>query len=129
MAKDYLPIFTQLKDRPCLVVGGGGVAERKVRELLNAGAIIEVVSLNATTGLDVLAANADINLRKGAFQEADLDNNWLVIAATDDRELNTRIALAAERRLQAGVPGATRKLQDLHMSLPHGPDQSHRELS
>jgi len=98
MAKDYLPIFTQLKDRPCLVVGGGGVAERKVRELLNAGAIIEVVSLNATTGLDVLAANADINLRKGAFQEADLDNNWLVIAATDDRELNTRIALAAERR-------------------------------
>ncbi len=98
MTMNHLPIFVQLKDRPCLVIGGGSVAERKVRELLDAGAIVKVVSLTATTGLDALARNEAINLRKDAFREADLDHNWLVMAATDDHELNTRIALAAERR-------------------------------
>ncbi len=98
MTMDHLPIFVQLKDRSCLIVGGGSVAERKVHELLDTGAIVKVVSLTATTGLDALAANGDIDLRKDVFREADLDHNWLIVAATDNRELNTRIALAAERR-------------------------------
>ncbi|MFL2546862.1 MAG: siroheme synthase CysG [Candidatus Rariloculaceae bacterium] len=95
---DHLPIFVQLKDRPCLVVGGGSVAERKVRELVEAGASVTVVSPAATAGLQGLADDGTITLRRDEFREKDLDQRWLVVAATNDRSLNNRIALAAERR-------------------------------
>ena len=44
----YYPIFVEMKDRPCVVVGGGIVAERKVEALLNAGATITVISPSLT---------------------------------------------------------------------------------
>ncbi len=95
---DHLPIFVQLADRPCLVVGGGAVAERKVRELIEAGAVVTVVSPTATAGLEQLNDAGQIELRAEAFTEAHLEDHWLVVAATADRPLNTHIARAAKNR-------------------------------
>ncbi len=95
---DHLPIFVQLLDRPCLVVGGGAVAERKVRELIEAGAVVTVVSPAVTTGLEQLGDAGRIHLKAEAFAETHLEDHWLIVAATDDQELNTRVAQAAERK-------------------------------
>ncbi len=95
---DHLPIFVQLLDRPCLVVGGGAVAERKVRELIEAGAIVTVVSPTVTAGLERLGDAGRIHLRAETFTEAHLEDHWLIVAATDNRELNTRVARAAESK-------------------------------
>ncbi len=95
MTMDHLPIFVELLDRPCLVVGGGAVAERKVRELIDAGAVVTVVSPTVTAGLERLGDDGRIQLRAEAFTEAHLEDHWLVVAATADRELNTRVAGAA----------------------------------
>ena len=93
---DHLPIFVELEGRRCLVVGGGAVAERKVRELIEAGAVVTVVSPTVTAGLEQLADAGRIHLQPESFQENQLGEYWLVVAATADRELNTRIASAAE---------------------------------
>ncbi len=93
---DHLPIVVELNDRPCLVVGGGAVAERKARELIDAGAIVTVVSPTVTTGLERLADAGTIALRTAAFRKVHLRGCWLIVAATADQELNARIAQAAE---------------------------------
>ena len=93
---DHLPIFVELEGRPCLVVGGGAVAERKVRELLEAGAVVTIVSPTVTAGLEQLVDASTIQLQPETFQENQLGEYWLVVAATADRELNSRIARAAE---------------------------------
>ncbi len=98
MTMDHLPIFVQLVDRPCLVVGGGAVAERKVRGLIEAGAIVTVVSPTVTAGLGRLGDAGRIHLQKEAFAEAHLKDHWLIVAATADRSLNTRVARAAENK-------------------------------
>ncbi|HEY5624472.1 MAG TPA: siroheme synthase CysG [Gammaproteobacteria bacterium] len=95
---DRLPIFVDLEGRACLVVGGGPVAERKIRELLSARADVTVVAPGLTRGLEQLRARAGFDYRRRGFEEADLDDRWLVIAATSDRALNARVAAAAETR-------------------------------
>lgn len=92
------PIFTSLKGRRVLVVGGGVVAERKVRSLLAANADVRVGAPAFTRGLLTLAAESGIELLHGPFEPDWLDEAWLVVAATDDRELNRAIALHAEEK-------------------------------
>ena len=98
---EYLPIFAQLKGRSCLVVGGGSVAERKVIQLLLAGAKITVLSKDMTERLKEFHGEGKIKYEVGPFSRADLAENWLVIAATDNRSANKEVAEAAEaeRRL------------------------------
>ena len=76
---DYLPLFAALKDRPVLVVGTGEIADRKIAFLQRAGAQVQIV------------AEAD-------FAESQIDSVVLVIAATEDRALNSRISAAAQAR-------------------------------
>lgn len=76
---DYLPLFAAIKDRPVLVVGTGEVADRKIAFLQRAGAQVRIVD------------EAD-------FDESQIDSVVLVIAATDNRELNRRISEAAQAR-------------------------------
>jgi uroporphyrin-III C-methyltransferase/precorrin-2 dehydrogenase/sirohydrochlorin ferrochelatase len=89
---DYLPIFMDLRDRRCLVVGGGEVAARKVHLLLEAGARVQVVAPELASELRESLAAGRIAHRAGGFEESDLQDMHLVIAATDDRELNARVA-------------------------------------
>jgi len=94
----YFPIFADLRGRRVLVVGGGEVAERKVRLLLSAGARVTVLAPQLTPGLEQQAVSDRLAVVRQAFAgelPADLS---LVIAATSDRDVNASIAAAAGAR-------------------------------
>ncbi len=95
---DFLPIFYALKGRRCLVVGGGEVAARKVDLLLRAGGRVLVVAPDLDGRLAALREAGRIEHRARSFAVDDLDDMMLVIAATDDGEVNAAVAEAAERR-------------------------------
>ena len=98
---DFLPIFLNIKNRPCLVVGGGSVAERKVSLLMDAGANVTVVSPELCESLSILNDQAQIEYRQGEFSEDDMQGKVLVIAATDNKSVNENIAELANNK---GVP-------------------------
>jgi siroheme synthase-like protein len=96
--KPLYPIFLKLDRKPVLVVGGGRVAERKIAVLLDAGAIVTVVSPQNTTGIEKLADTERINLIRRKFETSDLEDCALVVAATADRQTNAAVAAAARER-------------------------------
>jgi uroporphyrin-III C-methyltransferase/precorrin-2 dehydrogenase/sirohydrochlorin ferrochelatase len=101
------PLFADLTGLPVLVVGGGHVAERKTAALLSAGAKVRVGAPSLTPVLMQQAEEGKIAHLAGTFQPAWLDEVWLVVAATDDHELNARVAATAEeRRILANVVDA-----------------------
>lgn len=101
---DYLPIFADLKQRPVLVVGGGEVAARKVDLLLRAGAEIRIVAQSLSPILEQLRQQGHIHWLGQAFAAQQLDEVFLVIAATDDSALNAQVfAEADKRRVLANV--------------------------
>lgn len=91
----YYPAFLVLEGRPCVVVGGGKVAQRKTNDLLSAGAAITVISPKLTAPLKRLKASGKITHKARAFRPMDLDNVFLAVAATDNEEVNL---LVAERK-------------------------------
>lgn len=98
------PLFADLAGRRVLVVGGGAVAERKAEALLDAGATVVVGAPSISPALQARVSAGRMHVRLGAFEEAWLDEVWLVIAATNEPLLNRRIAtLAAGRRLFVNV--------------------------
>jgi siroheme synthase-like protein len=92
------PLFLKLEGRAVLVVGAGPVAERKVASLLEAGAEVRVVAPQATPEVLRLAGAGRIAWTPRAFDEADLDGAWLIVAATGDPQVQRRIAATAEAR-------------------------------
>lgn len=96
MRKLY-PMMMDLAGKRCLVVGGGSVAERKVMLLLDCDATVEVVSPTATPRLAALAAAGRIRLRRRPVRPADLRGAFLVVAATDDPEVNREVAAGVRR--------------------------------
>ena len=94
----YYPVNLDLKSRLVLVVGGGGVAEGKARQLVEAGAVVHIVSPELTEPLNKLAEQRKIIWRQGVFAESDLEGVWLVISATDDQAVNEAVAQAAAQR-------------------------------
>ena len=98
------PLFADLTHRAVLVVGGGAVAERKIAALLGAQAQVTVNAGELTPQLHRWLAQGRIACRHDAFQESWLEQIWLVVAATSDRELNRHIAtLAGLRRIFVNV--------------------------
>ena len=95
---NYLPIFFDIREQPCLVVGGGEVAARKCAMLLRAGARVTVLapSLNAAFSADLAAAR--IVHRATEFRDEDLAGVALAIAATDDDAVNRAVAAGARAR-------------------------------
>ena len=88
----YFPMFVNLKDQLCLVVGGGMVAYRKVKVLLDFEARVVVVGENICDKIYEIAKKSNqLELQKKCFEDADCDNMFMVIAATDDKELNHHI--------------------------------------
>lgn len=101
---DYLPIFCRLDNKPVLLVGGGEVAERKARLLLDAGAHLTVVAPELDPELAELAANGSIEWLAAEFAPAHLAGKWLVVAATDRREVNALVYQSANQaRIFANV--------------------------
>ena len=95
---DFLPIFYNLKEKSCLVVGGGGVAARKVGLIQQAGAHITVVAPELSHELAQYVAQGVVRHLDREFQESDLDGQALVISATDDQLINQRVSKQAKAR-------------------------------
>ena len=87
----YYPLFLDIRDMVCIVVGGGKVAERKARMLLTFGARVKVISPHLTAGLTTLEGAGRLEVLHRPYAPGDLKGGVLVFAATDDREVNTRI--------------------------------------
>lgn len=97
----YYPLFLDIAGRRCVVVGGGSVAERKIERLLACGARVEVVGRRLTPALAGMRGEGTILHRDADYDEAHLRDAFLVIGATDDGEINERIARDARAK---GIP-------------------------
>jgi siroheme synthase-like protein len=95
---EYYPIFLDLTGRRCLVVGGGAVAEGKVRGLLAASGEVTLVAPTLTAALVALVTAGEIRHRRGEYAANDLDGVDLCFVATDDGAINARVAADARDR-------------------------------
>ena len=98
----YFPMFVDLTDANCLVVGGGSVALRKVNVLLDFGAKVHVIAKEISMDLAALSEETDhLLLEKREFTPFDLQDRKLVIVATSDNELNRQIYMMCS---EGGIP-------------------------
>ncbi len=91
----YYPAFLNINGRRCVVIGGGLVAQRKVRMLLECGATVVVISPDYCAGLDQMVENGEIQAIRRHYQAGDLRGAKVVIAATDDKNINREIVREA----------------------------------
>jgi precorrin-2 dehydrogenase/sirohydrochlorin ferrochelatase len=89
---NYYPAFINLCGKKCIVVGGGKVAERKITSLLKTEAEITVISPDLTDTLEEYKKNGRIKHVKRDYKKGDLKNAFLVIAATSDEKINSRVS-------------------------------------
>jgi precorrin-2 dehydrogenase/sirohydrochlorin ferrochelatase len=94
----YYPILMDLNGKLCVVVGGGSVAERKVRTLLQTGAGVRVISPQLSSGLNRLKKQREIVHYRRSFRSGDLQGAFLAIAATNDRRANELVFDEGERQ-------------------------------
>ena len=87
----YYPIYLQLQDQPCVVVGGGKIAEGKVTGLLAAGARVTVISPDLTPPLQDLVRRNSITHVARLYRPGDLSGAFVVICATDKAEVNHQV--------------------------------------
>jgi siroheme synthase-like protein len=95
MDNRFYPLFIDLEGRPVVVVGGGMVAWRKIEALRRAGARVKVV---ATEVVERIAQDDGLEVVRRDYEPGDLDDAWLVIAATDDEETNVAVSRDADSR-------------------------------
>ena len=98
MAAPYYFAALDLNHRRCVIVGGGAVAERKIGALLESGAEVTVISPDATEEIERRAAAFEITLFRRPYRFGDLEGSWLVVAATDVREINHQVYDEATQR-------------------------------
>ena len=97
-ALKFYPLCVNLNGAKVVVIGAGRVAERKLKGLLDAGARPLVVAPQITPRIAGWAHHRQLRWTKRAFRDSDINGAKFVIAATDDAELNARIAQLAMRR-------------------------------
>ena len=90
------PVNLDLQGRPCVVVGGGKIAEDKIKGLLQAGAEVRVIAPSLTAELEELLANNRVEVSREEYSRGDLDGAFLAIAATDDTATNALVFAEAE---------------------------------
>ena len=95
---EFLPILLDVREQPCLVVGGGDVAARKTALLVRAGARVTVLAPALCAAFDTDLAAARIVHRAASFQDEDLSGYAVIIAATNDVAVNRAVAAAARAR-------------------------------
>jgi precorrin-2 dehydrogenase / sirohydrochlorin ferrochelatase len=97
--KRHYPLFVDVEGRLCLVVGGGRVAEERVRKLVDHGAVVRLVSPQLTPRLDDMVMSDLIpELRRRTYVPSDLDGCLLAVAATDAPVVNQAVATDARAR-------------------------------
>ena len=96
----YYPVFLNLRERPALVVGGGDVARGKIEGLLRTGARVTVVAPRVVEPIHRLVTEGVVALVARAYAADDVRGFHLVVAATDDPDVNRSVSADAER---AGV--------------------------
>ena len=96
--KRYYPVGLDVTGKECLVVGGGRVAERKVKRLLEYRAKVTVVSPSLTSSLQRWARRGSFLYQKKNFSKNMIRKQSLIFALTDDLPLNCRIALEAQKK-------------------------------
>jgi len=95
---DYFPIFLKLKDQPCLVVGAGEIAARKIELLARAGAKITVLATDISPTVLNLQTAHNLTVLQRPFSPFDLGGFRLVVSATDNAETNQLVAKTAEEQ-------------------------------
>jgi len=96
----YYPIALRLSKKPVLVIGGGAVAERKVRALLRSGAKIRIISPAVTPALERMAKRGGVKWIRRPARGGDIVNARIIVAATNDRRVNEKLG---DRARQARV--------------------------
>ncbi len=92
------PVLLNVKDRLCLVIGGGEVALRKVKTLVELGALVRVISPEAHEGIKKLVESGTIEWDQKKYQQGDLEGAFLCVAATHDPEINAEVRHEANVR-------------------------------
>lgn len=90
------PINLDLTGQACLVLGGGSVAERKVRRLLDEGAVVTVIAPALTPALQILAEEHQLSWQRRTYQPGDETTFFLIICATDDEAVSQAVSAAAK---------------------------------
>ena len=98
---DFFPIFLNIRDRKCLVVGGGEIAARKVELLLKANALVTVISPTLGETLEALSSQSQISYIRDIFHPKYLTNYTLVISATNNHQVNQQVW---EEAIKANIP-------------------------
>ncbi|RIZ69876.1 MAG: uroporphyrinogen-III C-methyltransferase [Methylococcales bacterium] len=93
---DYFPVFVKLQDQPCLVIGAGEIAARKIELLARAGAKITVIANDIRQPVLNLEKTYQLTIIQKSFSPEDVLGFRLVISATDNRETNLLVANTAE---------------------------------
>ena len=93
---DHLPIFINIRKKPCIVIGGGDIALRKINLLLKAKAKVDCLSPLFCKGIKNLSKNGHITLINKSFDQTDIKDYSIIIAATDDSSVNSSISAIAQ---------------------------------
>jgi precorrin-2 dehydrogenase / sirohydrochlorin ferrochelatase len=96
--KSGYPISLNISDKLCTVIGGGKVAQRKIKGLLAAGTKIKLISPQVTKTIAALASKGHIELISKTFEKSDLEGATLVFAATDNKDVNINVAEEAHNQ-------------------------------
>ena len=92
------PVFLDIKGRSCVVIGGGKVAERRVKKLLRCNASVKVISPHLSPGLSQLASKGGIQVVNRRYKRGDLGHAFMVIVASDDLKINEEVTCEAKSK-------------------------------
>ncbi len=98
LSREFYPIFLKIKGKRCVVVGGGEVARRKVRALLECGASVEVISPDPCQEINELVERGEVKLLRRNYQPGDLQGALIAIAATSSNEINRQVVKEAQEK-------------------------------
>jgi siroheme synthase-like protein len=94
--RDLLIAALDLRDKPCVIIGGGGVASRKAKKLVKCGAKLKVIAPVSTKELDEMALKGVISLEDRCYRKGDLSGAFLAVIATDNDTVNMKALEEAE---------------------------------
>ena len=92
---EFYPVYLDIRGKRCVIVGGGKVAYRKACSLQDAGADVIVISPDVCSDME---RRNGLTVIKKNYEDVFIDNSFLVIAATDNQEVNKKVAIDAAKR-------------------------------